>query len=511
MFTKRRTKGRAGLWCAAVLLTCAGVAGTANAIPGFDVRAYNVIPGGGSNDHDLNDVGESLAIWSQIDNGVGTGTHTIGGRTYNIDNIHQANLGGAIDFHPGNAGNLGPNRPYSDIAGGAGLGGDDFSVRALASVTFAPGTYSISIGSDDGRYLRLKGITFDSVSGQGGTQQIAPDAFMRSDPTGHSQSFGHFTVAVPTVATLDAHFYERGGGDSIEIGIASGTTSSIGDFVQLSDGALAGAVSVDSNVSLKAVASANPGFMVSAFNIVGGGGSTDNDLNNLTETRAIWAHLDANPGFTGTTPSINGQVYNVQNNHQGVMATEIDYAGGGGNFPLNNPYTDINGGAGLGGDDFSIRAQTFLGVPEGTWTIAVASDDGRILILQNEDGDFMFSSAGDQTDVGGAGTNMIGREAPTGHNQSVGTFSIGAADLDFGDLAVLSLDALFYERGGGDSFEISIAPGTHTDFNDTFMLLEDGIFGWRVSKDKLAIPEPATGLLGLLAMAALGRRKRRIA
>jgi hypothetical protein len=79
---------------------------------------------------------------------------------------------------------------------------------------------------------------------------------------------------------------------------------------------------------------------------------------------------------------------------------------------------------------------------------------------------------------------------------------------------VTELDAFFYERAGGDSFEISIAPGTLTDFGqfngDNFRLLEDGTFGWIVSKAPIvAIPEPATVGLAIMALGALGLRARR--
>ena len=36
----------------------------------------------------------------------------------------------------------------------------------------------------------------------------------------------------------------------------------------------------------------SPGFRIESFNIIGGGGSTDNDLNNTPETLSIWSALD---------------------------------------------------------------------------------------------------------------------------------------------------------------------------------------------------------------------------
>ena len=70
------------------------------------------------------------------------------------------------------------------------------------------------------------------------------------------------------------------------------------------------------------------------------------------------------------------------------------------------------------------------------------------------------------------GDTVIGFSGGTGHNQSVGTFTVAAGD-------VLELDAFFYQGNGGHSGEISIARGEFSTFTNTtdFKLLSDEVLG----------------------------------
>jgi MYXO-CTERM domain-containing protein len=475
-------------------------------LSGFKVEGFNIVGGGGSNDNDLNSTNETISIWNALDNGVGpTGPVSVPqatnvNGTYNFQNIHTG-VNNAVVNYGGGGGNFGGNVGYGTIGGG--LGGDDFSVRATAAVTFNnAGTYRIAAASDDGRLVNLTGAVLNSVSGQTNIGGPGASTYGWTNPTGHNNSTGEFTVNAGDVVNVESFFFERGGGDSFEISVASGAGGACcGGFTLLQNGALAGGITMGN-------------WNVEAFNITNAGGATDHDLNSTAETLALWNAVDngATVGANVVNESITlgSTNYNIANY---VIDNEavVDLAGGGGNFPTNNAYASINsngpgGGGGpiTGGDDYSFRAQADLTFGAGgTYSIGAASDDGRILTLS----DTLFSAHGGQIDGGsGTGTNFLLKNGTSGHANSVGVFTIGANQT-------LSLSSLFFERGGGDSFEIFIKQGSDTGMggpNDGWVLLQDGVFGIRVTEPQVGgVPEPATALLGIIGLGALGMRRRR--
>ncbi|MCO6454487.1 MAG: hypothetical protein J5I93_04145 [Pirellulaceae bacterium] len=202
------------------------------------------------------------------------------------------------------------------------------------------------------------------------------------------------------------------------------------------------------------------------------GTSTANWLN-------LWTALDGGAGPTG---SVAG--FNVVNN---TSDTEISYDySGGGDFAVNRAINSINnngpgggGGPFNGPNDYSIRARTYLQFTSaGTYTISLGSDDGRSIELTeafagSAPGYAGFTARGDQ--VSGAftpGDTVIGFSGSTGHNQTVGTFTVAAGDI-------LELDAFYYQGAGGHSGEISIASGAFGSFTNStdFSLLQNGRLG----------------------------------
>lgn len=235
---------------------------------------------------------------------------------------------------------------------------------------------------------------------------------------------------------------------------------------------------------------------------------------------AVWNAIDGGAGPTGTVAGFGIQNYAMD------TETVFDYAGGGGWYGVDNAIGSINndgpGGAGGpfgGGDNYSIRAETFIQFTVGgTYTIGMASDDGRRIELTealpgSASGYSGFEAVSDQENQGFvAGDTVIDYSAGTGHEGSRGRFSVDAGDI-------LALDAFYYEGGGGDSGEIAIFAGDGLgtgNFSGTFELLQDGALGGAVQLNTFVqqVPEPASiviwSLIGLgLAGFGVYRRRRK--
>ncbi len=148
----------------------------------------------------------------------------------------------------------------------------------------------------------------------------------------------------------------------------------------------------------------------------------------------------------------------------------VDYAGGYGNFGVNHPYP--NGITDDRLEDIVLQASATVTIPAGDWMIGFGSDDGGQLTL----GNLNFVDEYNVTDA--VGNNQLRFEYPRGHDWTVGHINVPAGGI------TTSLTSLFYERGGGDSFEIAIRSGTQQDNGiDTnlWQLLGNGVLGWSVN------------------------------
>ena len=247
----------------------------------------------------------------------------------------------------------------------------------------------------------------------------------------------------------------------------------------------------------------NDGLLsIKAFKLDGGSGSNDHDLNSANETKTIWDAIDGGaPVPSPPLVVIGSKKYRVR---WWETDTEVDvnYGGGGGDFGSTRAYATINsdgagggGGSITGGADLSVRGETYLAVPVGTWSIAIGSDDGRRLELPGLAGLATpnFIAHGGQVDGGsGTGFDFVLKNGTTGHNRSVGVFTVGLGDVVPGtNIALLQLDGFFFQRSGGIAGpEISIKAGSDTGFGGSgegWTLLQEGTFGWAISSTPITV------------------------
>jgi hypothetical protein len=164
-----------------------------------------------------------------------------------ILSFDQSRTVSTINFG-GGAGSFGNDQPYFDGTNNTEL--SDIAMRATAIVTIPVGTWTIGFGSDDGGALRLAGVNF---TGEAGTNGDTPgDNEVRFEgPRGHSWTSGQFTITgSPLTTTLEAWFFERGGGDSWELAIRSGAGNNnyVASGTLLADGALGWSVVTPTSV-----------------------------------------------------------------------------------------------------------------------------------------------------------------------------------------------------------------------------------------------------------------------
>jgi len=144
--------------------------------------------------------------------------------------------------------------------------------------------------------------------------------------------------------------------------------------------------------------------------------------------------------------------------------------------------TDLLPDGSASAETYVLRATANMVIPAGDWTIAFGRDDGGYIRIGDGFPGFIneYSTNGDPV----SGDSEIRFEGTGGHNWTWGTFTL-ASPLS------TTLDALMFESGGGDSWEIAFASGHKTSFNTTdFSLLEDTVNGWTVQVAPLVDTDP---------------------
>lgn len=157
------------------------------------------------------------------------------------------------------------------------------------------------------------------------------------------------------------------------------------------------------------------------------------------------------------------------------------------------------------GTDIAIRYSGGIYFPAGDYSMFMNGDDGSSIVIPgvtfiNRFGNVNGTPAADE----------ILFEAPTGNSNTGAQFTIPAGGL------VTTFEAVWFERGGGDHFEVELFSGfgtkTNADpFNADWNILSDGILGGVAvsSTPFVPVPEPSGSALLLIAGALLGIRRRR--
>lgn len=250
----------------------------------------------------------------------------------------------------------------------------------------------------------------------------------------------------------------------------------------------------------------NPGdglFNYRVIDIVNGAGNNDHDVNDTNEAVIIADGITPAAG-TGLI-TVGSTTYFVDKNDVGTIAG-ID--NGSANRDYASPFQlDVSG---YEGQDFVIRYSGYIYFAPGNYTMRMDGDDGSQVVIPGVDFDTPGGRWGGNGVPTGEATipaNQLFFNAPTGSSNTGGTFTIGAGGL------MTTFEATWYERGGGDYFEVDIIDSLQTSgsFEGSGpSILQNDLF------DKVAIsstpftpiPEPS-GVVLLTAGSLLALRRRR--
>ena len=215
---------------------------------------------------------------------------------------------------------------------------------------------------------------------------------------------------------------------------------------------------------------------------VGGEGTIGQDVYKGIRSNEVFGTSQAGvPGFTGRIVTFDEHGFTLDNhtiaedvlaNYEGETAigaySVVDFAGGAATFGENLAYP--NGINNDSQDDFAVQVTADVVIPAGTWTIGFGSDDGGRIKLPGVE--FTDSLNNDMWE-----DDELRREAVRAHDWTVGSFTL-TPPLE------TTLVGEFYERGGGDSFEIAVIEGDVIESaspNTGWELLGNGVFGWSVT------------------------------
>ena len=189
-------------------------------------------------------------------------------------------------------------------------------------------------------------------------------------------------------------------------------------------------------------------------------------INNMAEARAIAAGTVSDV-LIGDDISFEVEV--------------IDFGGGAGTFTFDeSSYPNVpDGEIGPDQNDVMMIVSGVVEIPEGEWSIGCGSDDGCFVNLPGVSfGDTFAENGSGRVD----GDGEIIYNGTRGHAWTVGNFVVPSGGIKTG------FEAGFFERGGGDSFEVAILDEhalDQTDFADIAgELIADDL--WTVTGESFA-------------------------
>ena len=200
-------------------------------------------------------------------------------------------------------------------------------------------------------------------------------------------------------------------------------------------------------------------------------------INTTTEALNIHAAwLNAGSPASGL---IDGGAYNVAASGSSNV-DRIDFGGSAHDFAGTLPYPGAS--AGVAGADFLVHTSGTLSLPAGDYTIYVESDDGFSFIMNTLSGDAVSFNKFGSSNSGA--NNELRFENRSGNSNTGGSFTL-TQDSSF-DIA-----AIFFERGGDDFLEISIANNIRTNAAPSgYEILRDGAIGGAVTFGACVAPTP---------------------
>ncbi len=215
---------------------------------------------------------------------------------------------------------------------------------------------------------------------------------------------------------------------------------------------------------------------------VGGEGTIGQDIYDSSRSNEVFGTpQEVVPGFSGRIVTFDEHAFTLSNHtiaeevlddYEGITATGaydvVDMAGLPGTFGKDLPYP--NGVNNDSQSDFAVEVTADVVIPAGTWTIGFGSDDGGSIRIPGISFDDWLNN--DSID-----DDELRFEQPRAHGWTVGSFTLN-------EPLETTLTGQFYERGGGDSFEIAVIDEELVETpnaDEGWVLLGDGVFDWSVT------------------------------